>query len=221
MRKVKLVAIGLLTLLCYPTLQAQTSIEVSGKATKSIKAQSIEIEVTVLNREKSSEKALGKTSGSIEDMMEFISETRGVSKMATSGLTIEGNWNRTAGEYEYVSRESLRIKIDSVPAYDYIMKNLAKKGMDEVGAVKYSISNEEEVHANLLKMALKNARTKADAIASEMNFKVGFVNTFTEVESSAVADYYSVYEEPDRAISMLPSNVSMSVIVNVSFGVKK
>lgn len=219
MRKITTLGIAMLCSTFSFIAQAQTVVA-TGNGQASVKAESIEVEVSILNREKTSEKALKETAGSIGDIAEFIAENKGVSHMSTGTISIEGIWSKLEKGYAYESVQTLTIRIDSIAVYDFVMQNLAKEGVDQISMVAYQIANEEQARAKALKAAVKNAKAKAQAMASELSVSVGTpLEIFENTQENNSADLFMIQGEPTE-MSMFPGNLVLSSSVTVTFKLK-
>lgn len=164
MRRIKLFALVFILAQSFAFAQ-NSSVEVRGEAEMAVEPIGLMVEVSILNREKSADKALKATAKSVEKIAKVINKNEGISSFSTNDVSIEGNWNKTDKAYEYISVQTLTIRIDSILAYDKVMDKLSGAGINQISKVSYIVADEEGKRMALLGQAVANAKQKALAIA--------------------------------------------------------
>lgn len=213
MRKIQ--RLTLLFLVATTTTLMGQKIEVTGTAQKSVQPTAIIVEASLLMREGSATKVLKETEASMEAIIKYINKTAGISQISSNALQIEGIWDKNKKDYTYEGRQTLTIKIDSIPIYDEVIQKLSKQGVNEIASVRYYIPKEESIKGALLAEAIKNARMKADIIAKELGTKVLAVADVQECDSPSGSALLTV--EPTTQGSMLPSSVMVRTTLKVAF----
>tara|TARA_R110002072_G_scaffold239187_4_gene396974 strand:- start:70 stop:720 length:651 start_codon:yes stop_codon:yes gene_type:complete len=192
-----------------------SSIEVIGEAEVAVEATGLLVEVSILTKEGSAEKALKETSDAVEDIVEYIFETPGIAKLATTGVSIEAEWNKKEEEYEYISVQTLTIRIDSILGYDEIMQDLAGKGINQISNITYLVEDEAGVRKALLAQAVANAKEKAEIIAKKSGTRVG--GKVNVVEQTTENDLKLMKIIGELENSFVPSKVIIKSSVLVSY----
>lgn len=214
MRKISILLIAFI-LTSNLAFAQNSSIEVLGEAEVAVQATGLLVEVSILTKEKSAERALKETSKAVENIIEYIFETPGITSLATTGSTIHGEWSKKEGEYEYVSVQTLTLRIDSILGYDEIMQDLSGKGINQISEVTYLVENEEGVRATLLAKAMENAKTKADIIATKTGTRVG--SKVHAVEQAVENDLKLMKIASELENSFLPTKVIIKSAVVVIY----
>lgn len=216
MRKISVLLFTLLLSSNFALAQGST-IEVTGEAEVAVPAVGLMVEVSILTKESSAEKALKETSGAVEDIVEYIFENKGITSLATTGVSIVGEWSKNDQDYQYVSVQTLTLRIDSIMAYDDIMQDLAGKGVNQISEVVYLVEDEEGIRKSLLSKAMNNAKEKANIIAKQSGTKVG--TNVNVVEQTAENDLKLMKVASEMETSFVPSKViiksSVLVIYNM------
>lgn len=192
-----------------------SSIEVLGEAEVAVQATGLLVEVSILTKEKSAERALRETSKAVENIVEYIFENPGITSLATTGSTINGEWSKKEGEYEYVSVQTLTLRIDSILGYDEIMQDLAGKGINQISEVTYLVEDEDGVRKALLAKAMENAKEKADIIAKKTGTRVG--SNVNVVEQTVENDLKLMKIASEMENSFVPSKVIIKSAVVVTY----
>lgn len=192
-----------------------SSIEVLGEAEVAVLATGLLVEVSILTKESSAEKALKETSKAVENIVEYIFENPGITSLATTGSTINGEWSKKEGEYEYVSVQTLTLRIDSILGYDDIMQDLAGKGINQISEVIYLVADEDGVRKALLAEAMQNAKEKAGVIAKKAGTRVG--GNVNVVEQSIDNDLKLMKVAGEMENSFIPSKVIIKSAVLVTY----
>lgn len=214
MRKISTMLIALIFATNLAFAQS-TSIEVMGEAQVAVQAIGLEVEVSILTKKNSAEKALKETASSVEDIVEYIFETPGITSIATTGSAIEGEWNKKEEEYEYVSVQTLTVRIDSIMGYDEIMQDLAGNGVNQISKVTYIVADEASIRKTLLAEAMADAKSKADIIAKKSGTRVG--KNINVVEQAAESDLKLMKVATEMETSFVPSKVIIKSSVLVTY----
>ena len=214
MRKISTMLIALFFASNFAFAQG-SSIEVTGEAQVAVPATGLLVEVSILTKENSAEKALKENSNIVEDIVEYIFENPGITSLSTTGSTINGEWNKKEEEYEFVSVHTLTLRIDSIMGYDEIMQDLAGKGVNQISKVTYLVADEADIRATLLAEAMIDAKAKADIIAKKSGSRVG--SNVNVVEQTADNDIKLMKIASELETSYVPSKVIVKSAVVVIY----
>lgn len=108
-------------------------------------------------------------------------------------------------EKYYVSSHILQIKIVDIDQMGLVIDAVTKAGSNQISNIQFTISNEEEIYAQALELAMKSAKTKADAI-------LGTFGKVSTLPSKVVESGYSMgtYRDTYEAV-MKDSSTPISV----------
>ena len=132
-------------------------------------------------------------------------------------------------EIRYESKKSLRLYTPADMKIVNAIRALIETGFEDVTFVtKYTISNESELHKELLKEAIADSRSKAELLAESMGLKIsgidsadlsgdGDVYDLTEEDETEYGGMYCADELNVRVLSdqIEPEHITLGAIVKV------
>jgi uncharacterized protein YggE len=195
-----LLVIGLLTL---PLVSAKAQwvsdrqppqINVSGSAEVKVAPDEVDLNVGVETRDEHLETAKQKNDEHVSAALEFLNRNGVKGKdVQTDYITIEPiydpntsidsrtglplpGYDRNVGftkSVHYLVRKSIGIKLTNVGGFDMILTGLVTNGVNFVQGIQFRTSELRKYKDQARAMAIKAAKEKADAMASELGVKVG------------------------------------------------
>lgn len=105
-------------------------------------------------------------------------------KVKTSGVYIapQYRWEEKTNKQifeTYVVSRSITITIDPLDQAEKLLAKLTESGIDQIQGIQFTLSNPEALEANARKLAVQDARGKAQALAEAAGAKLGKVLTIT------------------------------------------
>lgn len=80
----------------------------------------------------------------------------------------------------YESYESINVKIRNTDEVGKIMQGLSSIGVENLNGPNFTIDNQDTLQANARKQAIDDAETKAQALAKDLNVRLGKITSFNE-----------------------------------------
>jgi uncharacterized protein YggE len=199
MKTYTLLVIGLLT---FPlaSLRAQWRsdlpplIEVSGSAEVKVQPDEVDLKVGVETRDENLEVAKQKNDQRVSGALEFLDRNGVKGKdIQTDYISIEPVYDNNDNtridpqtgfpEYDkhgaltnpvyYLVRKSIGIKVTNVGSFDGLLTGLITNGVNVVMGIDFRTSEIRKYKDQARSMAIKAAKEKADAMASELGVRVG------------------------------------------------
>lgn len=232
------------TLFVSPAFSQQTPypslISVSGSAEVKVAPDEIYLRVGVETRHENLEQAKQKNDASVSKALAFLNANNLESKdvqtdfVSVQPIYDDRNSFRT-DPVAYLVRKSIEIKMTSIENFEAILTGLLSHGVNNVHGIEFRTS-ELRMHRDTARgMAIRAAKEKADALASELGVKCGKVHTINANEGggwwnsgshwggryggglmqNSVQNLGGAAETTDGALSV--GQVSVSASVNVSF----
>ncbi len=121
--------------------------------------------------------------------------------------------------YFEVSR-TIIVTFTDFTLYDQLLDNVVKIGVSRILPLQTTVTNNEDLYQQALIEALKNAREKAEAIAKEINVKLGNLSSFKESSYHTPSTYMMASRSSDSFISQI-ARKDVSAQVNVTFSIKE
>jgi uncharacterized protein YggE len=93
----------------------------------------------------------------------------------TTGYTLQPDFEYQNGRQNlrgYISRNQVEVRVDTLSKLGDIMANAVGTGATSVGGVRFDLKDREAAEAEALRLAVRDARRRADAAASGAGVKV-------------------------------------------------
>lgn len=124
-------------------------------------------------------------------------------KLKTSGVMIapQYRWEQASNKQvfeHYVVSRSLEITIDAMEKSEKLIAAVTEAGVDRVQGLQFTFSDPKALEASARKLAMEDARAKAEALAASAGAKLGPVQTITLAEGG----YSAPPPMPMRAMAM-------------------
>ncbi|RAR73918.1 SIMPL domain-containing protein [Flavobacterium aciduliphilum] len=91
----------------------------------------------------------------------------------TTALSLNRNYDYEKKAYFYQANQNFSITIKDLSKYEALMMGLIANGINEISSIEFKSSKREELQSEARKLAIKNAKHKAEDFASTLNQKVG------------------------------------------------
>ena len=223
------------------TISQPPQISVSGSAEVKVTPDQVFLRVGVENRDTVLDKAKRQNDESVSKALRFL-KGHGVKDkdVQTDFISVEPTYDHDVSRTKpvtYVVRKSIEIKLTTTDGFEGLLTGLLTNGVNHVHGIDFRTSELRKHRDNARAMAIRAAREKADALASELGVKRGKVHSITANDWSAwwggmggywgrsgggggmyqnvVQNTGAPSELPDGALSI--GQISVSATVNVSF----
>ena len=138
----------------------------------------------------------------------------------TQRVYLNDEYDYAKKKHNYVATQTIQILLKNLSIYDELMEGLVDQGINSISDVDFKSSKIEEHKSEARKLAIKDAKLKAEDYVSVLNQKVG--KAFTITDNSQI--HYPSPKYEIRAMAMdsaLPQKETlaigeMDVIVNVN-----
>lgn len=115
----------------------------------------------------------------------------------------------------YEASESITVKVRKIDQAGEIMQGLGSVGVSNINGPEFAIDNEDALKAQARKMAIEEARAKAEVLAKDLGVRLGRVAEFSE------SGDYPVYFGYDRALKVGAANQEMNASAELPKGENK
>ncbi len=115
-----------------------------------------------------------------QTMIEFGVDTEDI---ATQSLWLNPAFDWIDGQQiskGFEATQNVNVKVRDLEKIGNILTKAAGAGANQIGGVTLTIDNPEDVRAQAREIALKNARTKADALSKQLGVRLGKVVSYTD-----------------------------------------
>jgi uncharacterized protein YggE len=154
-------------------------INVSGSGEVKVAPNEIYLRVGVETRNETLEEARKQSDDRVSKALAFLKSKGVLSKdIQTDFISIEPMYENDVLRMKpsaYIARKSLEVKLVKVDSFESVMAGLLASGMDNVQGVEFRTSELRKHRDTARSMAIRAAREKADALASDLGVKRGKV----------------------------------------------
>lgn len=102
----------------------------------------------------------------------------------TQSVYLNDQYDYEKKKHNYVANENIEILLKDLSKYDFLMEGLLDLGLNTINNVEFKSSKFESYKSEVRKLAIKNAKQKADDFASAVNQKVGRAYTISDSSQS-------------------------------------
>lgn len=164
-------------------------VSVSGSGSISVKPDMGTISLGVETEDENANVAQEANKKQMTEVMAALKEA-GISEeqIKTTQYSIYDRYNYIENkepEKYYAVTNMVEVTILDLDKMGQVIDAVSKSGANQVSNIQFGISNEQEVYAEALKLAMKSAKTKADAL-------LGTFNKQADVPSKVIENGYSV-----------------------------
>ncbi|MFZ4106489.1 SIMPL domain-containing protein [Flavobacterium sp.] len=149
-------------------------ISVSGEGKINVKPDQVVINFGVENLGKDAAEVKKLNDDTVDKVMKFI-KNFGIpaSDFKTSNVGLNRNYDYEKKKNTYSASQSITIILKDISKYDSLMMGLIDNGINTISNVEFKSSKLEEYKSEARKLAIKEAKHKAEDYVSVLNQKIG------------------------------------------------
>ncbi len=91
----------------------------------------------------------------------------------TQRISLNPNYDYEKKKYSYIATQTLQILLKDLSKYDELMEGLVNEGINRIDNVEFKSSKMLQLQSDARKLAMKDAKSKAEDFVSVLNQKVG------------------------------------------------
>jgi uncharacterized protein len=191
-----------------------------------VKATPDEVCITI-SQETTGEKAIDvkKTNDTKMDaVLKFIKKMNiPQSDYVTQRVSLNPNYDYEAKKHTYIATQTVAVSLKDLTKYDTLMNGLVEVGINRIESVEFKSSKILQLQSDARKLAIKDAKMKAEDFVSVLGQKVG--KAFTISDSSQNSNPHPVmYAAKSMAMdsgapkeTLAAGEIEIVVNVNISF----
>ncbi len=112
----------------------------------------------------------------------------------TQRVSLNPNYDYDKKKHNYIATQSLQILLKDLTKYDVLMEGLVNEGINRIDNVEFKSSKMTQLQSEARKLAMKDAKVKAEDFVSVLNQKVG--------KAFLISDNSQVYAPQPRMYTM-------------------
>lgn len=175
MKKAVLILITMFATMSQAQEQKQVpQISVSGEGKINVKPDQVVINFGVENIGKDATEVKKLNDETVDKVVKFIKKF-GIptSDFQTTNVSLNRNYDYDKKKYNYQASQSISITLKDILKYDSLMMGLVDNGINNITNVEFKSSKIEDFKSEARKLAIKDAKHKAEDYVSVLNQKVG------------------------------------------------
>lgn len=159
-------------------------ITVNGESIVKIKPDEVTLNFGVETRNMEAKAAKEENDKLMSAILKYLKSQKVDAKnVQTDYVRLNPVYNHQKGKEEgFVATQSVRVKITDVSQYETISSGLLERGINQINSIEFTTSKLKEHEAEARNLAIKSAKEKAEAMASQIGQSIGkayFINEDT------------------------------------------
>lgn len=201
------------------------TITVNGTGTISAKPDTMSIIASIETKDTDSQKAVSKNNSIVKKAIELLKKD-GLkeSEIQTENynLNYRKDYNSKSDQMNYFVKNQIVITTKDLDKAGEFLSTLNKSGVNNINNVNFFISNKKELENKAYKLAYKDAKKKAELIASIDDFTIS--PKYIDLGYSAPRPYpvMNMTRFNDSAVPVsIPNNIDVTTNINATFYMNK
>jgi hypothetical protein len=159
----------------YSQEQKQVStINVSGEGKIKVTPDQALIAVSIETKGTKAQDVKKENDNTMDAILKFIKKSNIAKEdFQTQRVSLNPNFDYVKKKYNYVATQSIQIVLKDLSKYDELMEGLVDEGINKIDNVEFKSSKMKELQSEARKLAIKDAKSKAEDFVSVLGQKVG------------------------------------------------
>lgn len=199
MKKALLIIGFLFMTMSYAQEQKQVPmINVSGEGKVKVAPDQALISVSIETKGTKAEDVKRENDKKMDAILKFIKKSNiATEDFQTQRISLNPNYDYEKKKYSYVATQTLQILLKDLSKYDTLMEGLVNEGINRIDNVEFKSSKNAQLQSEARKLAIKDAKAKAEDFVSVLGQKVG--------KAILISDNTQSYNPPPRVYAMKAS----------------
>lgn len=167
-------------------------ISISGEGKIKTTPDQVEVTVGFFNSGKDAKEVKNINDDVVNKVIKFLKQS-GIpsTDFKTTNVSLYKNYDYKSKIYNFQASQSLMLTLNDLSQYDVIMNGLNEAGVNSISGIEFKSSKLKEIEREARKIAIKDAKEKAEDYASVLGQKVGKALTITDnSQPNFVQPYY-------------------------------
>jgi uncharacterized protein YggE len=175
MKKALLILGILFATMSYSQEQKQVPmINVSGEGKVKTVPDQAAISVSIETKGSKAAEVKAENDKKMDAILKFIKKaTLAKEDFQTQRVSLQPNYDYEKKKHNYVATQSLQILLKDLSKYDELMEGLVNEGINRIDNVEFKSSKMNQLQSDARKLAVKEAKAKAEDFVSVLGQKVG------------------------------------------------
>jgi uncharacterized protein YggE len=149
-------------------------INVSGEGKVKIAPDQASISISIETKGTKSEEVKRENDKKMDGILKFIKKSNiATEDFQTQRISLNPNYDYEKKKYTYIATQSVQILLKDLSKYDVLMEGLVNEGINRIDNVEFKSSKLVQLQSDARKLAMKDAKAKAEDFVSVLGQKVG------------------------------------------------
>ena len=175
MKKALLILAVLFMTISFSQEQKQIpSINVSGEGKVKVAPDQASISISIETKGSKADDVKQQNDKKMDAILKFIKNSNIAKEdYQTQRVSLNPNYDYEKKKYSYIATQTLQILLKDLSKYDVLMEGLVDQGINRIDNVEFKSSKMKELQSDARKLAVKDAKAKAEDFVSVLGQKVG------------------------------------------------
>jgi len=149
-------------------------INVSGEGKVKVAPDQALISISIETKGTKAEEVKRENDKKMDAILKFIKKSNIASEdFQTQRISLNPNYDYEKKKYNYIATQSVQILLKDLSKYDTLMEGLVNEGINRIDNVEFKSSKMLQLQSDARKLAIKDAKAKAEDFVSVLGQKVG------------------------------------------------
>lgn len=149
-------------------------INVSGEGKVKVAPDQASISISIETKGTKAEEVKRENDKKMEGILKFIKKSNiATEDFQTQRISLNPNYDYEKKKYSYIATQTLQILLKDLSKYDALMEGLVNEGINRIDNVEFKSSKMTQLQSDARKLAMKEAKVKAEDYVSVLGQKVG------------------------------------------------
>lgn len=149
-------------------------ISVSGEGKVKIAPDQASISISIETKGTKADDVKKENDKKMDAILKFIKNSNIAKEdFQTQRVSLNPNYDYEKKKYNYIATQSIQILLKDLTKYDELMEGLVDEGINRIDNVEFRSSKMKELQSDARKLAIKEAKAKAEDFVSVLGQKVG------------------------------------------------
>lgn len=175
MKKALLILAVLFMTISYSQEQKQIPlINVSGEGKVKVAPDQASISISIETKGTKADDVKKENDKKMDAILKFIKNSNIAKEdYQTQRVSLNPNYDYAKKKYNYVATQTVQILLKDLAKYDVLMEGLVDEGINRIDNVEFKSSKMKELQSDARKLAVKDAKAKAEDFVSVLGQRVG------------------------------------------------
>jgi hypothetical protein len=175
MKKIILILALLFMAMSYSQEQKQVPIiSVSGEGKVKVAPDQASISISIETKGTKADDVKKENDKKMDAILKFIKKSNIAKEdFQTQRVSLNPNYDYEKKKYNYIATQSVQILLKDLTKYDELMEGMVNEGINRIDNVEFKSSKMKELQSDARKLAIKDAKAKAEDFVSVLGQTVG------------------------------------------------